>query len=143
MSNRHALGLTCLRILLGVFFLCMGLSKLGWFTDGSVLVNQLTGWLNDAGPFSRWYIQTLCLPGAPVFARVVPLAEMSTGLALIFGIYTRLAATLGLLMILNFHVAMGLIFTYAYLTNGFGPPVVGGLLALAIGGSNLPASVKK
>ncbi len=143
MSNRHALGLTVLRIFLGVFFLCMGLGKLGWFTDASMLTAQLTGWVDEAGPLSRWYLQTLCLPGAPIFARVVPLAEMSTGLALILGIYTRLAATLGLLMILNFHFASGIIFRYAYLTNGFGPPVVGGLLALALGGSNLPASIKR
>lgn len=143
MSNAHALGLTTLRILLGVFFLFMSLSKIGWLTDPSMLTTQLTGWLDEAGPFSRWYLQTLCLPGAPIFARIVPLAEMSTGLALILGIYTRVAATLGLLMILNFHVASGVIFRYAYLTNGFGLPVVGGLLALAIGGANLPASVKR
>jgi uncharacterized membrane protein YphA (DoxX/SURF4 family) len=143
MSNAHALGLTALRVLLGVFFLFMSLSKIGWLTDASMLTSQLTGWLDEAGPFSRWYLQTLCLPGAPVFARIVPLAELSTGLALILGIYTRAAAALGLLMILNFHVASGIIFRYVYLTNGYGLPVVGGLLALAIGGSNLPASIKR
>ncbi len=143
MSNTHALGLTALRIFLGVFFLFMSLSKIGWLTDASALTSQLTGWLDEAGPLSRWYLQTLCLPGAPVFARIVPIAEMATGLALILGIYTRLAAMLGLLMILNFHFASGIIFRYAYLTNGFGLPVIGGLLALAIGGSNLPASVKR
>jgi len=143
MSNAHALGLTALRIFLGVFFLFMSLSKIAWLTDSTILTGQLTGWMNEAGSFSRWYLQTFCLPGASVFARIVPLAEMSTGLALIFGIYTRVAATLGLLMILNFHIASGVIFRYAYLTNGYGLPVVGGLLALALGGSNLPASVKR
>jgi thiosulfate dehydrogenase [quinone] large subunit len=143
MSNAHALGLTALRILLGVFFLFMSLSKIAWLTDSSILVGQLTGWANEAGPFSRWYLETFCLPGAPIFARVVPVAELSTGLALILGIYTRIAATLGLLMILNFHVASGIIFTYAYLTNGYGLPVLGGLVALALGGSNLPMSVKR
>ena len=33
-------------------------------------------------------------------------------------------------MILNFHFAMGILFQSAYLTNGFGLPVVGGLSAL-------------
>jgi uncharacterized membrane protein YphA (DoxX/SURF4 family) len=138
----QALGLTALRIALGVFFLFMSLSKIGWLTDASMLTTQLTGWLDEAGPFSRWYLQTLCLPGAPVFARIVPVAELTTGLALILGIYTRVAATLGLLMILNFHVASGIIFRYEYLTNGYGLPVIGGLLALAIGARHLPASVK-
>jgi uncharacterized membrane protein YphA (DoxX/SURF4 family) len=142
MSNQHALGLTALRIFLGVFFLFMGISKIAWFTDASILTKQLTEWMEAAPPLSRWYVQTI-LPGAPVFARVVPLAEMSTALALILGIYTRPAATLALLMLLNFHFASGIIFTYGYLTNGFGLPVLGGLLALSLGGSNLPASVRR
>jgi hypothetical protein len=34
-------------------------------------------------------------------------------------------------------------FEYRYLTNGYGPPVVGGLLALALGGAALPLSLRK
>jgi hypothetical protein len=34
-------------------------------------------------------------------------------------------------------------FTYGYLTNGYGLPVIGGLLALALGGASLPLSVKR
>jgi len=141
--NRPALGLTVLRVLLGVFFLCMGLNKLAWLADAGILARQLTEWSEGAGAFSRWYLQTVCLPGAQLFARIVPLAEMATGVALILGAYTRLAAVLALLMLLNFHVASGIIFRYAYLTNGYALPVLGGLLALALGGSNLPASLKK
>ena len=44
-------------------------------------------------------------------------------------------------MILNFHFAMGILFQSAYLTNGFGLPVVGGLSALAIGAQRQPFSV--
>lgn len=143
MSNQHAIALSALRIFLGVFFLFMGIGKIAWLTDASLLAKQLAEWMESAGPLSRWYVQTICLPGAPVFARVVPLAEVSTGLALMLGIYTRPAATLALLMLLNFHFASGIIFTYGYLTNGYGLPVLGGLLALSLGGSNLPASVKR
>ena len=50
---------------------------------------------------------------------------------------------MALLMVLNFHVASGAIFKYAFLTNGFGLPVMGGLLALALGGVGLPFSVNK
>ena len=45
-------------------------------------------------------------------------------------------------MVLNFHVANGNLFKYQYLTNGFGLPVLGGLLALAIGAGRLPWSLK-
>jgi uncharacterized membrane protein YphA (DoxX/SURF4 family) len=143
MGNRQALGLTILRVSLGVLFLFQGLGKLGWFTSSAVLRDTLTTWMETAGPLSRAYIESVCLPGVEIFSRVVPLGELSTGIALILGFYTRPAALLALLMVLNFHFAMGLIFKFAWLTNGYGPPVVGGLLALAIGGASLPFSVKK
>ena len=42
---------------------------------------------------------------------------------------------------LNFHLAMGVLLQYSYLWNGYGPPVLGGLLALGIGGARLPFSL--
>jgi hypothetical protein len=45
-------------------------------------------------------------------------------------------------MVLNFHVAMGVLLQYSYLWNAYGPPVLGGLLALFIGGSSLPFSLR-
>jgi hypothetical protein len=77
-----------------------------------------------------------------VFARLIPLAELATALALLLGFWTPVAATLAFLMVLNFHLASGLIFRYAFLTNGYGLPVLGGLLALALGGGKLPWSLR-
>ena len=77
-----------------------------------------------------------------MFAYLVLAGELGTGAALLVGFKPRLAALVGLFMVLNFHFASGIIFTYGYLTNGYGFPVLGGLLALAIGGVNLPASLK-
>lgn len=143
MGNRQALGLTALRILLGVFFLFMGIAKLGWFLDASILTKTLTEWQASAGPLNRWFLETVSIPAAEFFARIVPTAELLTGAALVLGAYARLTATLALLMVLSFAFASGVIFTYGYLTNGFGLPVVGGLLALAIGAVNLPFSLKR
>lgn len=143
MGKSSAWGLVGLRLALGVFFLFMGIGKLGWFTSSAPLRQSLTAWA-EAGPaISRTYIETVCLPGVEVFARVVPAAELATGVALLLGAYTQLAAGLAMLMLVNFHVAMGLIFTYGYLTNGYALPVMGGLFALAMGGGHLPMSVKK
>jgi uncharacterized membrane protein YphA (DoxX/SURF4 family) len=136
-------GLTVLRLCLGVFFLFMALRKLSWFSSAAELREQLTGWAESAPAISRAYIQSVCLPGAVLFARLVPLGELSVAAAFLVGGYTRLAAMLALLMVLNFHFASGIIFTYGYLTNGFGLPVIGGLLALALGGAALPFSVKR
>ena len=136
-------ALRALAVLFGVFFIFMGSSKLGWFMDSAALAAELDGWRASAPPVSRWYLDTFAAPGVPVFARLVVTAELSTGVALIVGFRVRLAALLALLMVLNFHFASGIIFTYGYLTNGYGPPVIGGLLALAIGGTRLPFSVSR
>ena len=81
--------------------------------------------------------------GAAVFARLVPLGEMAAGVALILGVWTSLAAFLAFVMVMNIHVASGALFTYAFLTNGYGLPVVGSTLGLAIGGIRLPWSLRK
>jgi len=72
----------------------------------------------------------------------VVFGELAAGTALVMGFWTRLAAFVAFLMVLNFHFASGRLFAYAFLTNGYGLPVLGGLLALAIGGVRLPWSVR-
>jgi uncharacterized membrane protein YphA (DoxX/SURF4 family) len=139
----QAWGLTTLRLCLGVFFLFEAISKVGWFTSSAVLRSRLTEWAETVPAISRAYITNLCLPGVEVFARLVPLGEFAVATALLLGGYTRLAAVLALLMVLNFHFASGVMFQYSYLTNGYGLPVLGGLLALAFGGTSLPLSVKR
>ena len=68
---------------------------------------------------------------------------MLAGAALMAGFRVRLTASVALAMILNFHFASGLLFTTGYLTNGYGPPVIGSLLALAIGGRQLPFALTR
>ena len=138
-----ASGLRVLSITLGMFLLFMGLDKLGWLMDGSLLVMRLQEWRGSASPMARWYLDTIAIPGAPVFARLVPFGELAAGAALVCGIRVRLAAIVSLLMVLNFHFASDVLFHYSYLTNAYGPPVLGGLLALAIGGARLPFSLAK
>lgn len=136
-------ALRMLSVVMGVFLLFMGLSKVGWLTDAGALTSRLYEWLETARPANRWYLEHVAIPGAPVFARLVMLGELATGAALVVGFRVRLAAAVALLMILNFHFASDVLFRYSYLTNGYGPPVVGSLLALVLGGTRLPASVSK
>jgi len=142
-SAAAALGLRLLAVMLGVFFLSMGLNKLAWLTDGDILMQKLQVFLKGASPATQWYIETVAMPGVPLFARIVPIAELSTAVALIVGFWTRLAATLALFMVLNFHVATGEIFSRAFLLDGAGPPVLGALMALMIGGGKLPWTASK
>jgi uncharacterized membrane protein YphA (DoxX/SURF4 family) len=136
-------GLRLLAMFLGVFLIFEGVGKLAWFSDSALLQGALQGWLKDAPPTSRWYLETFAIPGVPMFARLVPFGELAAGVALVVGFWTRMAALFAFLMVLNFHVASGAIFQYRFLTNGFGLPVLGGLLALAVGGSRLPWSARE
>ena len=139
----HAGALRLLSLAMGVFLIFMSLDKIDWLRDAGILTRRLQEWRGMARPFARWYLDTIALPGAPLFARVVPLAELAAGTALILGMRVRLAAALALLMIVNFHVASDVIFRYDYLINAYGPPILGALLALTTGGTRLPFSVSK
>lgn len=140
-DSASACGLRLLSVFMGIFFLFMALDKIAWLADPGVLTTQLRGWHDAAPAPSQWYLERIAIPGAPVFARLVFAGEFAVGIALIAGIRVRLAAVVGLIMVLNFHFAMGVLLKYSYLWNGYGPPVLGSLLALAIGGARLPFSV--
>ena len=114
-----------------------------WLSDSTMLTRRLQEWRGMVRPLARWYLDTVAIPGAPIFARVVVLAELAAGTALILGVKIRLAAALALLMVLNFHLASDLVFRYNYLINAYGLPILGGLLALAVGGTRLPFSVSR
>lgn len=126
---------------MGVFFLFMGLQKIAWLMDGGLLTAELRDWLTRAPPLSRWYLETIAIPGAPVFARLVLVGELAVAAALLLGVCMRSASVLGILMVLNFHVAMGVALRWDYLWNAYGPPVLGSLVALAVGGEALPWSI--
>ena len=136
-------ALRVLALALGVFFIFNGLDKLPWFLDSSILSERLDGWRASAHPASRWYVDNVAVPGVPLFARVVPVAELAAGAALVIGFWTRLAAMMALLMVANFHIARGLLFSTEILTDGVGFPVLGSLLALSIVGARLPLSVSR
>jgi uncharacterized membrane protein YphA (DoxX/SURF4 family) len=118
--------------------------KLRWLTDTSVLAAQLSAWQHaaPAGSISARYLSGFAIPHVAVFARLVPLGEIVCGLAMTLGIWTSFFAFVAFFMALNFHVAGGTLFHYAFLTNPFGLPVLGGALALAVGGVKLPWSLR-
>lgn len=135
------IGLRVLAVALGVFFLFTGVGTLAWLTDSGPLSQRFDEWLKGATPAARWYIETLAVPGVPLFARLVPLAALATGGALLLGCWTRLVASIALVMMLNVHFVAGSFSQWEFLRDGTGLPLLGGLLALAIGGSRLPFSV--
>lgn len=137
------MGLVVVRLALAVFLLFEGIGKLPWFADSGRLLQSLNGWLDKAPALSRWYLEHVAIPGAPLFARLVPLGELAAAVALLLGVRTRLAAALAFLMVLNFHFASGVLLRYDFFTNGYALPVLGGLAGLVIHRGRLPWSLGK
>jgi uncharacterized membrane protein YphA (DoxX/SURF4 family) len=142
--DRQGTGLAIVRICIGVFFLSEGLGKWRWFVDSSLLKGQFAGWQRGvaAGSLAGRYLNAIAMPGAWIFARLVPLGEITSGLALIFGVWTPLFAFVAFFMALNFQFASGALFKYSFLTSGYGLPVLGSTLGLVVGGVRLPWSVR-
>ncbi len=139
-SDPGLLALRFLAVMLGVFFLAMGLSKIEWLLDSDLLAARFARWLPDAAPYARWYLENVAIPGAPLFARLVPIGELCAAIALIVGIRVHVAAAVTLVMVLNFHFATSA-FSWEFLRDGTGPPVLGALFALAMAGRRLPFCV--
>jgi uncharacterized membrane protein YphA (DoxX/SURF4 family) len=143
-ASRSGLALRLLAIGIGIFFLGMCSSKIAWFTNSDILLQKFQKiFLPKAPPIVRWYLETVCIPGTPLFARLVPLGELAAGLSLILGFWTRMAAIVAFLMVVNFHFATSAFWSVDYLRDAQGFPLLGGLLALAIAGSRLPFSVSR
>ena len=141
-SGQTAIALRVLAIFVGVFFVAMAFNKIDWITNSNLLLERFQRWAPTARPWVRWYLETLAIPGAPIFARVVPIAEFAAGISLIIGFWPRLVAALALVMVLNFHFATASFWSWDFLRDGTGPPVIGALLALSIGGARLPWTIR-
>ena len=141
--DRPRLGLTVLRVCIGVFFLFEGISKIRWFADSSILSATFAEWSRSApaGSIMHAYLERIAVPGVAIFARLVPLGEISCGVALIAGFMTPLFAFVAFFMALNFQIGSGALFKYSFLTSGYGLPVLGSTLALVLAGA--PARAKK
>lgn len=141
--DRQGTGLTILRICVGTFFLFEGIGKIRWLTDTSQLAGQLAAWAQavPAGSWSHAYLVRVAMPHAALFARLVPLGEMTSGAALVAGLWTPFFAFVAFFMALNFQIASGALFKYSALTSGYALPVLGATLALLVGGVRLPWSL--
>jgi uncharacterized membrane protein YphA (DoxX/SURF4 family) len=141
--DRQRTGLVILRIAIGVFFLFEGVGKIRWLTHPSLLAEQLAGWAQSV-PGASWshaYLERIAMPYSSILARLVPLGEITSGVALLAGFWTPFFALVAFFMALNFQFASGALFKYSILTSGYGLPVLGSTLALAVGGVRLPWSI--
>ena len=57
--------------------------------------------------------------GVALFARLVPVGEIMSGVAMVLGFWTPLFAFVAFFMALSFQLASGSLFHYSFLTSGY------------------------
>src|SRR5215510_8474947 len=112
----QAVALLLVRITSGIYLFFVGLGKISWLVNTAPFASALSAWLSQSNSLTRWYLERV-QPGAPLFARLLPLAEIVTGFALIAGFWTRLAAAVGFVILFNVQFAAGAMFHFAYLSE--------------------------
>jgi uncharacterized membrane protein YphA (DoxX/SURF4 family) len=108
-------ALACLRIVAGASLLLSGLHKLSWFSSTVPLDLQLAGWsLHPANVVVAKYL-SMAASHHGLFARLAVLGELGLGALLVAGFLTPLAAILAFVMVLQFQLASGQLFSLSYL----------------------------
>ena len=138
-----AIGLRVSALFLGIFFLAQSMNKLAWPGNSQLLLGRFQRWAPTARPEVQWYLVHVATPFAPLLARIIPVSEFLTSMAFILGFWIPAAAVLALFMVLNFHFGTAAFYAWDFLRDGTGPPVIGGLIGLAIGGRNLPFTIQR
>jgi len=142
-GNREATGLAALRVCLGVFTLADAFFKLRWLINSEGFATRASEWAKNANPWNTGFLHHVVLPYVAILSRVVLIGEVCVGLGLLLGIFTRPLAIIAFLMVLVFQFATGTLFhPELFVRDGLGLPLLGGLLALAIGAGRLPWSLK-
>ena len=90
------------RILAGVLFAASGLAKImGSFVHGGFAAGVRDTMLKSSWPFWRSFLESTVLPHASVFAWVVAAGELALGIALLIGLWIRVASIAGALLMLT------------------------------------------
>lgn len=110
-SSTYAFWLAIFRIYAGAFWLMHGIPKFtqsaSFMPPTGMMQNFLNGAVaNTSGPY-QWFLSYVVLPNASLFAELVRLGEVATGLLLFFGLFTRGGALIGILLALNYLSAKG------------------------------------
>ena len=87
-------GMTWVRILVGAVWLNGGLEKLlnPAFPRQFAASLEAGGFVSQAPPFFREFMQSTVVPNAELFAQLMRAGELTLGIALILGLLTNLAA---------------------------------------------------
>jgi thiosulfate dehydrogenase [quinone] large subunit len=108
-----------LRIAVGLFFLAQGLNKLEWYSSSEFLRTTLDRYSQNAPPLSSWYQKHVAYPGIEAWSRMIPTGEMLIGVALMVGLLTQPTLIITLVLVLNYHIANGNLFSTGLFSNPY------------------------
>ncbi len=109
-----------LRLAVAILFIHLGYTKIngGWLSSNDNLKNSFTHFEQNAPPATKWYLEHVAKPGVDLWSKLIPLGETALGISLLLGLLVRLSTFIGTLMVLNFHLTNGSLFSLSF----FGSP---------------------
>ena len=128
-SNIH---LFLIRITLAALFLSAGWEKIheGWLTNPQPLIDSLTGFRAHAAEYQLYYLDTIAIPYAGVWSKIMATGETALGLSLLLGLLVRLSSLMGIIMVLNFYAANGSLYSLRFFSSAWSALIVVSLLVL-------------
>jgi thiosulfate dehydrogenase [quinone] large subunit len=99
-----------LRIYIGYYFLQQGIRKLlSGFPKGDWIGRQIGDVATlDLYPWYKHFLLSYVVPHHELFGYLVTIGEISVGTCLLLGLFTRLGAVVGLVLIINYFFGVGL-----------------------------------
>ena len=116
-----------IRLALAGLFLSLGVDKIheGWLTNPEHLLGSLNNFHQRASGTHLYYLDTVAIPYADLWSKLIAIGETSLGVSLLLGLFARLSSLVGIFMVLNLHAATGNL----YSLNFFGSPWAALLIA--------------
>jgi thiosulfate dehydrogenase [quinone] large subunit len=68
----------------------------------------------EAHRVTQWYLTSVAVPGVETWARLIPMGEMAIGVALILGLLTLPTLIVSSLLVINYQIATGTLFSPAF-----------------------------
>ena len=119
-----------LRIVVGIFFISQGLNKLEWYSTSEFLKTSLDRYSLNAHPITLWYQDHVAKPGVEAWARLIPTGELLIGVGLVLGLLVRPTLIITLLLVINFHVANGGLFSRTFFVSPYAMLLLASLVFL-------------
>lgn len=102
--------LAILRIYVGYYLFFEGLGKFRRnFPRGDWIGRQIGDLASlDIFPWYKTFLQRHVVPHSELFGYLIMIGEIAVGICLLFGLFTRLSALIGLVMLVNYYLGPGM-----------------------------------